>query len=133
MLKAYIKKLAESRGFEIRRFDTKAYRPGRDPFLDMKRRIGESVTAPAIFDVGSNIGQSIDNFRSHFAAPYIHSFEPGAKNFEVLASKYTGVDRLQLNNFGLGARCESREFIENTRSDMSSFLEPARDCWGEIS
>jgi FkbM family methyltransferase len=128
MLKEYIKRLAESCGYEIRRF-----RPGRDPFGDMKRRIGEHQTAPTIFDVGSNIGQSIDIFRSRFAAPYIHSFEPSTKNFELLRSKYSGVERLHFNNFGLGARCETREFIENTKSDMSSFLEPARDCWGEIS
>jgi FkbM family methyltransferase len=133
MLKAYIKRLAESRGFEIHSFDPNVYRPGHDPFVDMKRRIGESQTAPTIFDVGSNTGQSIEIFRSRFAAPAIHSFEPSTANFELLQSKYSGVERLHLNNFGLGARCETREFIENTRSDMSSFLEPARDCWGEVS
>ena len=133
MLKSYLKRLAESCGYEIRRFVPSADRPGRDPFADMKRRIGESNASPTIFDVGSNVGQSIDIFRSRFAAPYIHSFEPGTANFELLKSRYSGLDRVQLNNFGLGAKCETREFIENTKSDMSSFLEPARDCWGEIS
>ena len=133
MFKTHIKKLLESCGYEVHRFDPKIYRPGCDPFVDMKRRIGETQTSPVIFDVGSNVGQSIDIFKAHFAEPYIHSFEPGTKNFDILKSKYSKVDRLHFNNFGLGARCETREFIENTSSDMSSFLEPAQDCWGELS
>jgi|GEM_PF-2073972 len=108
MFKTHIKKLLESCGYEVHRFDPKIYRPGRDPFVDMKRRIGETQTSPVIFDVGSNVGQSIDIFRSHFAAPTIHSFEPGTKNFDILKSKYSKVDRLHFNNFGLGARCETR-------------------------
>lgn len=33
----------------------------------------------------------------------------------------------------LGSRNETGEFVENTTSSMSFFLEPGRDCWGAIA
>jgi FkbM family methyltransferase len=122
-----LKNFIESRGFLVRRRD----RIGGDPFIDMARLVGG--TSPLIFDVGANIGQSIENFRLRFSDPLIHSFEPGPEAFSILESKYRGTPGVAaLNNFGLGSRNETRELIENSISRMSSFLEPGRDCFGGI-
>lgn len=87
-----------------------------------------------IFDVGSNTGQSVELFRSHFHTFSIHAFEPSAKTFTILESKHAATPGIvRLNNVALGSRHESREFIENTESDMSSLLAPGPDCWGEIA
>jgi FkbM family methyltransferase len=122
-----LKNFVESRGFLVRRRD----RIGGDPFIDMARLAGGN--SPLIFDVGANVGQSIEKFRSLFADPVIHSFEPGLESFSILRSKYRGTPGIAaLNNFGLGSRDETRELIENSISRMSSFLEPGRDCFGAV-
>jgi FkbM family methyltransferase len=118
----------ESRGYSLR----KRSMLGGDPFIDMKDLMGDRN--PVIFDVGSNEGQSIEFFRSHFRALSIHAFEPSAKTFSILESKHSATPGVvRLNNFGLGSFHESREFVENTEPGMSSFLAPGRDSWGEIA
>src|ERR1700735_3815973 len=106
--------------------------PGGDPLIDMKRLMDDR--APLVFDVGSNTGQTIDEVRAYFPEFSLHGFEPSPQTFAPLKEKYSATPGVvKLNNFGLGARHEVKEFIENSKSDMSSFLEPDRDCWGEIA
>lgn len=87
--------------------------------------------SPLIFDVGANRGQSIEHFRRTFAKPVIHAFEPGREAFAALQS--VAPSDVILNNIALGARAESRLFLDNDHSDMSSFLEPSVTAWGEIT
>jgi FkbM family methyltransferase len=128
MLKLQAKKLVEHLGLSVRRRS----RVGGDPFLDMRRLIGaKNVT---VFDVGSNEGQSIDLFRMHFKNVAIHAFEPGKQAFSILESRHASTAGIiKLNNFGLGSRDESRQFVETVPSSMSSFLEPGREAWGSVA
>jgi len=103
---------------------------GVDAFADMRTLSG--TERPVIFDVGANVGQSIEIFRKRFARPSIHSFEPGRATFEQLQRNTAGLADLQLNNVALGAASGSATLIENERTDMSSILEPGPDSWGEI-
>ncbi len=102
---------------------------GFDPFLDMSV-LTEAGRSPIVFDVGANLGQSVTDFRDYFASPVIHSFEPGAA-FEQLKANTAGVPNLILNNSALGPRAERRVFVQNSVSDMSSFLELGPDSWGK--
>jgi len=103
---------------------------GFDAFADMRRLAATS--SPLVFDVGANRGQTIDQLRRYFAGPTIHSFEPGRDAFAELQRRCAGLPDLVLNNFALGARTESRIFLDNDHDDMSSFLEPSVTAWGEI-
>jgi FkbM family methyltransferase len=103
---------------------------GVDAFDDMRRL--SARTDPVIFDVGANVGQSVELFRNYFARPVIHSFEPGTAAFEELTRATAGVPDLHRNNFGLASQAGSRTFIENELTNMSSLLEPGSDCWGGI-
>src|SRR3954462_11541859 len=103
---------------------------GVDAFRDMHYL--SAVPDPVIFDVGANVGQSVERFRKYFPRPVIHSFEPGRATFEQLTRATAGVPGLHRNNFALASQPGSRTFIENERTDMSSLLEPGSDCWGEI-
>jgi FkbM family methyltransferase len=85
-----------------------------------------------VFDVGANIGQTIDFFRRVITQPIIHAFEPSQQTFRELQDKYSGIPDLYLNNFALGAEPGVLDFIENTHPTMSSFLEPGVASWGEI-
>lgn len=104
---------------------------GQNPFQDM-RRLAVPSFRPVIFDVGANVGQSINLFRRNFEHSIIHSFEPSPCTFKKLQHRTTNMPDLHLNNFALGAQSELRVFIENTNSCMNSLLEPGTDCWGEV-
>jgi len=116
-------------GYDIRRVNPDGF--GQDPFLDMYRLAG-SAERPVVFDVGSNIGETVFSFRKHFQSPVIHAFEPSPSTFELLKKKAMGVPDLYLNNFALGSRAERKVLLENSDSRLSSLLEPGKDCWGEI-
>jgi hypothetical protein len=73
--KTAIKYVLSSLGYELRRTNNRR----RDPFEDMGRFV--TLPNPILFDVGANLGQTIDNFRRHFKRSTIHSFEPSPSTF----------------------------------------------------
>ena len=124
--KTVIKHALSSLGYEIR----STQNVGRDPFRDMSHFVTSS--SPVLFDVGANIGQTVKKLRQHFKRSTIHAFEPSVSTFQTLRERTLGITGLHLVNIGLGSRPEIKTFIENQRSDMSSFLDPGRDCWGSV-
>jgi FkbM family methyltransferase len=122
------------RGFNA--FGTTIHQPrvggGEDPFEDM-HRLALFRQAPLIMDVGANVGQSIVRFKAIFPSAEIHSFEPSPSTFATLrqnAAPYSGV---HLNNCALGGEATEATLLENSYSDMSSFLVPGRLAWGEVT
>ena len=91
------------------------------------------TASPLVFDVGANRGQTIERMRRTFPRPVIHAFEPGRAAFAALQDAYRTSPQVVLNNLALGARAESRMFLDNDHDDMSSFLEPSVTAWGEIT
>lgn len=91
----------------------------------------QDVTAPTIFDVGANVGQSLIAFRRQWPGSIIHAFEPGRSSFAALERTAGGVRGVVLNQCALGASAGSRPFLENSQSDMSSFLETSAEGWGQ--
>jgi FkbM family methyltransferase len=136
-VKNSIKRILYYFGYEIRRIpgDLGQNRIstdlGQDPFQDM-RKLAASPFRPVIFDVGANVGQSVNLFCRHFDQLIIHAFEPSLDTFRELQQQTAGVPDLHLNNFALGSRIESRVLIENVHSGMSSFLEPSVESWGKV-
>jgi FkbM family methyltransferase len=102
----------------------------RDPFADMKRLVSPS---PTIFDVGANVGQTVNNFRESFQNSHIHAFEPGRVTFTALKEHCGSYRGVTLNNMALGSSKETRTFLENEYNVMSSFLEIGSAGWGAIS
>ena len=124
-IKHFAKLAALKLGLEIHR----AGEFGGDPFRDMRRLT--PATRPVIFDVGANIGQTVQHFRWHFARPIIHCFEPGRNAFQKLRDQTTRIPNIVLNNIALGFESDSVVFNENTSSEMSSFLNLGPEGWGE--
>lgn len=76
---------------------------------------------PICFDVGANVGQTIESMRKIFDRPRIYSFEPAVEVFSILQSK--GFESsVSLHNIALGSSESRQEFINYDSSDMSSFL-----------
>jgi hypothetical protein len=61
--KGYVKEALLRSGYEVRRRDPDQL--GFDAFKDM-RRLTPANGATMLFDVGANIGQTVDAFRKHF-------------------------------------------------------------------
>jgi FkbM family methyltransferase len=125
--KTVLKQAFSSLGYELRRNRSG---PGGDAFKDMHRIV--TASKPVLFDVGANIGQTVQKFRQQFQQSTIHSFEPSPTTFQTLQERTRGIPNLHLTNAGLGARSGITTFVENENVDMSSFLEPGQECWGSI-
>jgi len=129
VLKKAIRKLARRAGYDIVTFDPQII--GYDPFVDMQHFLKEEKK-PLIFDVGANIGQSVDRFRDAFPKATIHSFEPSPTAYEKLKLHCKGLPDVTAWNYGVGASNTTLTLLENNHSVMSSFLQPHKGCHGKI-
>jgi FkbM family methyltransferase len=75
---------------------------------------------PIIFDVGANVGTSVDRFKKIFPSPEFYCFEPSKNEFEILKKNYN-YKEIKLFNFALGDINESKIFNVNSISLLSSF------------
>src|SRR5262245_42791415 len=111
------KRLFWAAGYDVHRLASGD--PGRDPLVDMVRLV-RSQRRVTIFDVGANVGQTIQLLRVTFPQATIHAFEPGNNAFKALRENCSQLKRVHINNFAVGSRLETREFMEGTISEMSS-------------
>jgi FkbM family methyltransferase len=104
---------------------------GESAVADMKRFVPREGK-PLILDVGANTGQSVKRYRRAFPNAVIHSFEPSRRIFGRLQEFITEWGEVTAWNVALGAAVGKQTFLENTHSDMSSFLELSNNGWGKI-
>ena len=117
-------------GYDIQSIE--ALQPlGQDAYSDAKAFIG-SDKSPVVFDVGANLGQTIDLVRERFPSSIIHAFEPGQIAFNRLVQTHPRLQNVHLNNFALGSKIGRKRLFENSTSEMSSLLPLGPDGWGEI-
>jgi FkbM family methyltransferase len=126
VIRSKIKKIFEWLGYDIYKLGIL----GNDPFRDMKTLV--TSDKPIILDVGANIGQSISRFRKWFENSTFHSFEPGDFAFRSLKQNTRHLEDVHINNMALGKKHGTKILIEHAESQMSSFLEPGKDCWGRV-
>jgi FkbM family methyltransferase len=122
-------------GFQVQRLP-RSLAPGKvsvglDPYHDMRRLTG-AIVSPVVFDVGANVGQSVERIRTYFDHPVIHAFEPSPDTFEKLRRATKGISDLILNNVALGRHAGTADFVENSESALSSLLEFGPDSWGTV-
>ncbi len=82
------------------------------------------ITAPIIFDVGANIGQSITLFRKAFSQSTIHSFEPNPETFITLEKNWGHDKAIFLHPKALNSKTGTVPFFVTNVSEASSFLLP---------
>ena len=71
------------------------------------------------FDIGANIGDSIDRFQKLFQNPFIYSFEPIKNEYKLIKEKET--KNIKCFNFAFGEREEHKKLNICTDSHLSSF------------
>lgn len=123
-------------GFELTRLQPLEYAPhanilGVNAFKDIKRLM-PSDKPGVLFDIGANSGQSVRTFKNLFPDSFIHSFEPSPSVYAELAEAVKIYDNVSINNVGVGSASGQMTFLENSQSEMSSFLKPGKMGWGRV-
>ena len=127
-VKRAIRKLFRQFGWDLVRYH--ATDRGLNPYLDMTHYIINS--SPVVFDVGANLGESLESFISVFPSAHIYCFEPSVESFRILTKKYLNYKSIKLYCEALGGFKNKRWFKDNEFSDMSSFLELGTFGYGKI-
>jgi len=136
-IKLLIHKFFKKIGFDIVKYQPAVAGPiaeipfGSNPFEDIHTFLKNNAF-PVIFDVGGNVGQSVDEFKKIFPDSSIDSFEPGPDTFAKLREHCMEIEKVKVWNFAIGSCKGILPFQENTRSVMSSFYSPGENWWGEI-
>ena len=128
-IKGVIRDLFRKAGYDVVRY--KSDERGLNPFQDMRFFLNETK-CPVIFDVGANVGQTVDQIKKFFPDSFVHSFEPSPSTYAKLNEHCNGLDGVKTWNFGVGGRQATLPFIENEYSDMSSFLTPSEFSGGRV-
>jgi len=76
-----------------------------------------------VFDVGANVGQSIQPLRGMFPHATIHSFEPAPSTFAELMRGFGSVDRSVLHQMAIGARDGFASFTDKPLSVANRIVE----------
>jgi len=103
---------------------------GGDAFFDMAGLV--SSDSPTIFDVGANVGQTIERVRSIFPKAQIHSFEPSPTTFEKLKKNAAHLSGVHTWNCALGSSSGQMPLLENKMSEWTSFLPLGEFGWGSV-
>ncbi len=77
---------------------------------------------PIIFDIGANIGQSIEKYRKLFSKCIIYSFEPSPEIHKILKKKFIDHEEIYIINQAIGSEESEQEFFINERSHNSGFF-----------
>jgi FkbM family methyltransferase len=89
MLKAFAKRQLSRRGYSLRHVGARSTVSGVDLIHDIRALLG--IESPLVFDIGANVGQTIDEVRRTFGAARILSFEPSPKSYATLCERYPDV------------------------------------------
>ncbi len=128
-MKRQVRRIINKCGFDIVRLNPNQI--GKDPLMDMGRFL--HIDHPVVFDVGANVGQSIRTFRDRFPTSTIYSFEPSPTTFQTLKQQTSGLENVHLWNCALGSSSGQNVLLENSESDMSSFLPLSEFGWGTVT
>ncbi len=86
-------------------------------------RLGQQVLC--VFDVGANVGQSIQAYRALFPDCSIRAFEPNPATFEPLRAAHGAADGVTLEPIGLADRDGRLPFYATRVPEVASLLKPA--------
>lgn len=108
--------------------------PGDPTGVDLAEDLPMLVTRskPVIFDVGANVGQSIELFRGLFQDAIIHSFEPSPDCLAALAQKKWDA-RITIHPMALGSKSEENVLHRYEISVLNSILPLERESDHQFS
>jgi len=73
---------------------------GRDAYADQRAMISRDGQV-VIFDVGANVGNTVERYRELFAQAIIHAFEPDPKTCDRLRGRFNTDFHASPNNIAI--------------------------------
>ena len=127
-MKRMIRRLLAGFGYDIRAVDHRSDVRGVNLVHDARTMIG-GKSQVVLFDVGANVGQTVEDLLDAFRNPRIFSFEPSPTTFDMLRRTYAGKPGICLENIALGEREGIMPFHVTQRySSSDSLLRPTWDA-----
>src|SRR5690348_1303439 len=74
---------------------------GMKGILPLLRSTVPSFDPTVVFDVGSNVGQSLSEIRELFPKATVHCFEPAPSTFANLSEQFGNVEQVRLHRIAL--------------------------------
>ncbi|MFV8342099.1 FkbM family methyltransferase [Flavobacterium sp. XS2P39] len=120
-MKKIIKRMLRSTGYKISK-KSKILLLDEDPFRAIKDKlVGTDIV---YFDIGANLGQTINKMSNHYPDAKIYVFEPSKNCFESLTQNFKK-NNISLHNLAVGSSCGHLEFNEYSWSALNSLLKRA--------
>jgi FkbM family methyltransferase len=117
-MKKFIQKILNFLGYKVTKIQTVECTD-----LDEITKLIIRKPEPVVFDVGANVGQSIERYKKIFQKPTIHSFDPNPDLTNSLSKIYQNDKNVIINNLGVGEKEENLEFNIYVRNGNSSYKE----------
>lgn len=97
-------------------------------------RFTPDLKVETVFDVGGNIGQSVEGFAEVFPAAAIHSFEPGDGIYDKLVANTRHLPRVRCHKLALGAAESEQTFVVRPEREVFSHLaKEGEDLTGRVT
>ncbi len=101
------------------------YNPFRDRFDEIRKFIPKEN--PIIFDVGSNVGETVERFKKDYKNPIINAFEPIPECFEILKNNNSNFKNIFVHNVAIGEKEGISKFNVTNNFVSSSFFRSTQD------
>jgi FkbM family methyltransferase len=121
-VKRLLRQVVSMRGYELTRMDQPLRGATPEIFTTNYVRPVE-----VIFDVGANIGQSVDRYHRFFPEASITSFEPVAENYAKLQQVAAGIPKARALRFALGEEFGQAKIYVPDETQMSTLLPEGSD------
>ena len=79
-----------------------------------------------IFDIGANVGSTVERFHQLFPNAKIHAFEPFPASYQLLNKKYQGNSSIVLNQLCVYKTKGSLDFFVNQKVSTNSLFQPIK-------
>lgn len=115
MIKSFLQKLFLKFNYKV--INLKKDKSNLEQFLNKLLKFDNLL----IFDVGANIGRSVEKFKKIYPNSIIHCFEPDDTAYKILFKNFSNNKTINLNSFGLGEKNGYLEFNSYIETGKSSF------------
>jgi FkbM family methyltransferase len=123
-VKSVVRGLLAQFGYDVRHVGPRSTLTGADLLHDAITVLNGKQD-PLIFDIGANIGQTIEELLATFKRPRIYSFEPSPTTFDTLRGKFGGRPDITLENVAMGETGGTMPFhVTGNYSVNDSLLKP---------
>lgn len=93
----------------------------RDAFKDQRSLLSE-IKVKTIFDIGANIGDTVNRYTNLFPEATIYGFKPFPDSFEQLRKRFRGYDLVKAIQAAVSNRSGTGEFYAYRDSAVNSLL-----------